>query len=87
MDPFTQGVLGAAFSQSFAKRSKIPLACFAGVVGGMAPDIDILIKSSSDSLLGIEFHRHFTHSLWFIPIGGLIVAALIWFIFCYLREN
>ncbi|MDG1995348.1 MAG: metal-dependent hydrolase [Emcibacteraceae bacterium] len=87
MDPFTQGVLGAAFSQSFAKRSKIPLACFAGVVGGMAPDIDILIKSSSDSLLGIEFHRHFTHSLWFIPIGGLIVAALIWFIFCYLRAN
>lgn len=81
MDPFTQGVLGAAFAQSFAKKSKIPMACLAGAAGGLAPDLDILIKSASDPLMGIEFHRHFTHSLWFIPFGGLIVAAALWLIF------
>ena len=81
MDPFTQAVLGAAFAQSFAKKSKIPLACLAGAVGGMAPDLDVLIKSANDPLMGIEFHRHFTHSLWFIPFGGLIVAAALWLIF------
>lgn len=87
MDPFTQGILGAAFSQSFAKKSKIPLACFAGISGGLAPDLDIFITSATDPLLGIEFHRHFTHSLWFIPFGGLIVAAAIWTLFCWLRAS
>jgi inner membrane protein len=81
MDPFTQGVLGAAFAQSFAEKKEIKIACLAGIAGGMAADIDILIKSSSDPLLGIEFHRHFTHSLWFIPIGGLLVAFFLWLIF------
>ena len=81
MDPFTQGVLGAAFSQSFAKRNKIPMACIAGVAGGMAPDLDIFITSATDTLLYIEFHRHFTHSLWFIPFGSFIVALALWLVF------
>ncbi len=81
MDPFTQGALGAAFSQSFADKKKIPVACLAGILGGLAPDLDILIRSSTDPLLGIEFHRHFTHSIWFIPIGGLLVAAAMWLVF------
>jgi inner membrane protein len=81
MDPFTQGALGAAFSQSFADKKKIPVACLAGILGGMAPDLDILITSATDPLLGIEFHRHFTHSIWFIPIGGLLVAAAMWLVF------
>ena len=80
MDPFTQGLLGAAFSQSFASKKKIPLACLSGTLGGLAPDLDILIVSATDPLLGIEFHRHFTHSIWFIPIGGFLVAVALWFI-------
>ncbi|MBT5187589.1 MAG: metal-dependent hydrolase [Kordiimonadaceae bacterium] len=81
MDPFSQAVLGAAFAQSFAKKKQIPLACVAGVFGGMAPDLDIFITSAIDPLLGIEFHRHFTHSLWFIPFGGLLVAMAISLVF------
>jgi len=80
MDPFTQGVLGAAFSQSFAEKKKIPLACVAGIAGGMAPDLDIFITSATDTLLYIEFHRHFTHSLWFIPFGSFIVALALWLV-------
>lgn len=81
MDPFTQAALGGAFSQSFANKKKIPVACLAGIFGGIAPDLDILIKSANDPLLGIEFHRHFTHSIWFIPFGGFLVAAAMWLLF------
>ena len=45
----------------------------------MAPDLDIFIQSSTDPLLFLEFHRHFTHALVFIPFGAAIVAgALYW---------
>lgn len=86
MDPFTQGVLGAGFSQSFANKKKMAMACLAGIAGGMAPDLDIFIISGNDPLLGIEYHRHFTHSIWFIPFGGLIVAAAMWLVFTRLLK-
>ncbi len=43
----------------------------------MAADMDVFIRSSEDPLLFLEFHRQFTHSLFFIPIGGLICALLL----------
>lgn len=49
-------------------------AWWLGALGGMAPDLDVLIRSASNPLLELEYHRHFTHSLAFIPIGGLLVA-------------
>jgi inner membrane protein len=55
-----------------------------GALGGMAADLDVLIRSSSDPLLAILYHRHFTHSLAFIPIGGLI-ASLPWLLFRRMR--
>lgn len=42
----------------------------------MGPDIDIFIRSQEDPLLFLVFHRHFTHSLFFIPFGGLICALI-----------
>ena len=48
-----------------------------GAVGGVLPDADIVIRSSADPLLAIQYHRHFTHALAFIPVGG-IVATLPW---------
>ena len=77
MDPCTQGLLGASLSCSFSKKNQIKTASFCGFVGGLAPDLDIFIKSNEDPLLFIEFHRHFTHSLVFIPVLGLLVAAII----------
>ena len=44
----------------------------------MAPDLDILIQSTEDPLIYLEYHRQFTHSLIFIPIGALICASLMW---------
>jgi inner membrane protein len=76
MDPVTQGLLGAAAAQAAFGR-RLPRAWLPGAVGGLIPDLDVLIRSSTDPLLAIEYHRHFTHALAFIPIGGAI-AALPW---------
>lgn len=78
MDPFTQGVFGSLFAQAGARRKHLRPAAAVGFAGGLAPDLDVLIRSSTDSLLAIEYHRHFTHSLAFIPAGALLVALLAW---------
>jgi inner membrane protein len=46
----------------------------------MAPDLDSLIRSSTDPLLSLEYHRQFTHSLIFIPIGSLICALMFYYL-------
>jgi inner membrane protein len=74
MDTITQGVLGAAAAQSALSRRLPRGAGLIGAVGGMAADLDVLIFSFSDPTVGWTFHRHFTHSLIFIPVGGLIAA-------------
>ncbi len=81
MDPCTQGLLGTVFASSFAKKDKLKFAAICGGIGGLAPDLDVLIKSDNDPLLFIEYHRHFTHSLAFVPFGGLIVAAFLYLFF------
>ena len=78
MDPITQGAFGAVFAQTQGKKKDIAKAALIGAIAGMAPDLDVLIQSSSDSLLALEYHRHFTHSLLFIPFGGLIVSLLLY---------
>ena len=77
MDPCTQGLLGASLSCSLAKNDKLKAAATLGAIGGMAPDLDIFIRSVHDQLLFIEYHRHFTHSLIFIPFGALIITSLL----------
>ncbi len=82
MDPVTQGTLGANLSQSFLKnKSEMALCTLCGVLGGLAPDLDVLIRSSTDPLIRYEYHRQFTHSLVFIPFGALIVAIFLYFLF------
>ena len=77
MDPVSQGTVGAAFAQSSANKSNIVKVGFIGFLAGLAPDLDILIRSESDPILFLEYHRQFTHSLFFIPFGSLIVSLLI----------
>jgi inner membrane protein len=85
MDPLSQGVLGALAPQSAVSRENqskkhLFLAGIAGFLSGMAADLDILIRSNSDPLLYLEYHRQFTHSLIFIPVGGLLCAGLLYWI-------
>ncbi len=78
MDLLTQGVLGSVLAQAGARKNETRLAAGIGFVAGLIADADVLIRSSSDPLLTIEYHRHFTHSIFFIPIGALIAAGLLW---------
>lgn len=81
MDPLSQGALGAAWAQPAADSSRIKSAAAIGFVSAMTPDLDLLIRSGTDPLLAIEFHRHFTHSLAFIPFGALICSVLLYPLF------
>lgn len=84
MDPVSQAFLGAAAAQSLPKsvqKNSLWLTLSVGALGGLAPDLDVLISSSSDSLLHIEYHRHFTHSLFFVPLIGLFVASVLYPVF------
>lgn len=78
MDPVSQGLVGAVLPQSASNKNEIRLAALVGFVSGLLADIDVLIRSSSDPLLFLDYHRQFTHSLIFIPIGGLIAAGFCW---------
>ena len=82
MDPASQGFLGAAVVQSILKDKDDARLWIVALLAAMAPDLDILIRSSTNPLLFIQYHRHFTHSLIFIPIGGLLVGC---FFLCFKR--
>ena len=81
MDPISQGIIGSTASLNVSKK-KHPLFVVAliGLLSGLAPDLDIFIRSSDDPLLFLEFHRQFTHSLVFIPFGGLICASILFYL-------
>ena len=61
MDPITQGTFGGLFSQFFSSKKKITVVTIIGVLAGLAPDLDVFIKSSYDPLLN-KYHEQFTHS-------------------------
>lgn len=79
LDPLTQGLIGAAAAQIALGRRLGPRAMLIGAGAGVLPDADVFIRSAADPLLAVEYHRQFTHSLAFIPVGG-VVAALPWLI-------
>jgi len=80
MDPITQGTIGALLPQSLSKKN-LGIVAMLGFLSGMAPDLDIFIRSSTDPLLSLEYHRQFTHSIIFIPFGGLICALFLFVVF------
>jgi inner membrane protein len=81
MDPLTHGLVGAAASQSISAKEKMRPAAFTGAIAALAADLDYYIHIPSNPLFNIEIHRQFTHSLVFIPVGALIVSAVVyWFV-------
>lgn len=80
MDPISQGVVGAAAAQASANKKNILGVGVIGILAGLAPDLDIFIRSSTDPILFLEYHRQFSHSLIFIPVGALLVAIPIFYL-------
>jgi inner membrane protein len=81
LDPLSQGVLGASLPQSFSNKKNIVFVFVIGFLAGMFPDVDIFFRSNHDPLLFLEFHRQFTHSLIFIPMGGFIFTLIFYGLF------
>tara|TARA_B100000035_G_scaffold312676_1_gene324665 strand:- start:4602 stop:5612 length:1011 start_codon:yes stop_codon:yes gene_type:complete len=81
MDPFTQGIVGTTVAQSVSKKDTLIIASVIGLLAGLAADLDIFIRSSTDPLLFLEYHRHFTHSIFFIPIGALLCSIVFYNLF------
>lgn len=78
MDVLSQGLAGAIAASSLAKPQQLRIAATIGFFSGLLADVDVLIYSPDDALLFLDFHRHFTHALIFIPVGGLAAALLAW---------
>lgn len=76
MDIVTHGLLGALVAQSMTGSRNLRLASVIGFTAALLPDLDVLIHSDSDPLLVLEYHRHFTHSLFFAPVAALLVTLL-----------
>lgn len=74
MDPLTHGLLGATTAGALAGARLPRTALLAGFLGGIVPDADVLIRSA-DPLVGLVYHRHFTHSLFLAPLLGALAAA------------
>jgi inner membrane protein len=77
MDLVTQGIAGAILAQTAGREKHYRYAAICGFIAGLLPDADALIRSSSDPLLTLEFHRQFSHSLLFVPIGALLASLVI----------
>lgn len=74
MDPLTHALTGAAIAFAVGRDRRSLLV---GTAAGLAPDLDVLIRSASDPLLAIEHHRGFTHALLFAPVGGTVIACVL----------
>lgn len=76
MDPITHVLLGASLGYAaFGKKLGRTAAACAGLAA-FVPDADVFIRSATDPLIAIEYHRGFTHSLFFAPLGAVIVAGV-----------
>ena len=78
MDIVTHAITGALLSAASLPTRHRRQAAIAGAIGACAPDLDVLISSSTDPLLVLEYHRHFTHSLFFAPVGAALITLLLW---------
>lgn len=74
MDPLTQGALGAACAQAALGNRDKHTPWLVGALAGMAADLDVLLRFSQQPLSTEIWHRQFSHSLTFIPLGGLLVT-------------
>jgi len=78
MDIVTQGLVGATLAQALAPERHHRRATLIGLGAGGLPDADALIAGAADPLLQLEFHRHFSHALAFIPFGAAVATLLLW---------
>lgn len=87
MDPVTQGLLGANVAQIATNHKLKHRGILLGIIAGMSADLDMIVHFHPDTLAQILWHRHFTHALIFIVIGGLLCAGFFCLFFSTYRQH
>jgi len=78
MDTATQALLGAVVGQASFSHKLGRRALVWGAVGGLIPDLDVLLIATQGPFAEFVYHRGFTHALWFGPVAGPILGWAIW---------
>jgi membrane-bound metal-dependent hydrolase YbcI (DUF457 family) len=78
MDPLSHSLAGLVLGQTGLKRLT-PSAAWIAVIASNAPDFDSIFEPFGD-LRHLEWHRHFTHTLFFAPLIGVAAVAIVKYI-------
>ncbi|MEQ8486845.1 MAG: metal-dependent hydrolase [Pseudomonadales bacterium] len=78
MDPISQAALGAVTGKAVGHARLGWRAVGVGAVAGALPDIDVLFSLNGDYFDQLVLHRGITHSLFFAPVAGPLLGALVW---------
>jgi len=78
MDPVSQAALGAVVAQTAGHKALGYRAAAVGAAAAAMPDIDILFSLTGDYFDQLITHRGITHSLFFAPVAGPVLAWLVW---------
>ncbi len=78
MDSLTQIVLGAAVGEAVLGKKVGNRAMLWGAVAGTIPDLDVLTRFFTDTVTAIEWHRGFSHSIFFSIVFAPIFGWLVW---------
>lgn len=80
MDSLTQIVLGAAVGEAVLGKKVGNKAMLYGAIAGTIPDLDVLARYFVDTVTATEWHRGFSHSIFFsvlfAPIFGWLISKL-----------
>ena len=80
MDSLTQIVLGAAVGEAVLGKKVGNKAMLYGAIAGTIPDLDVLSRYFADTVTAIEWHRGFSHSIFFSmlfsPVFGWLISKL-----------
>jgi len=78
MDSLTQIVLGASVGEAVLGKKVGNRAMLWGAVAGTIPDLDVLSSNFVDTVTAIEWHRGFSHSIFFSVLFAPIFGWMVW---------
>lgn len=78
MDSVTQIVLGAAVGEAVLGKKVGNKAMLYGAIAGTIPDLDVLTRYFFDTVTATEWHRGFSHSIFFSGVFAPIFGWLVW---------
>lgn len=80
MDSLTQIVLGASVGEAVLGKKVGNKAMLYGAIAGTIPDLDVLCRYFVDTVTATEWHRGFSHSIFFAvlfsPIFGWLISKI-----------